>query len=237
VQRRLRDLLTVRRELAALTLAPTDARGAADRAARLQELSNRKERLEGTLARSLPELARLRAEDRASPADLAAALPAGSAFLDLYRYHLWNAKRNQWEPAHYAAFVLLSGAAVRRIELGAAEPIEKDLAAWRRAITAGRASPASARLRRRVWDQLGLPAETATVYIFPDGPLAALPWAALPGKVSGTNGTAACAARGCDRRSRHSCRPLSSRARPRGAIPPVPRPAAWSAVCAAWADV
>jgi CHAT domain-containing protein len=85
--------------------------------------------------------------------------------------------------------VLRKGHPVRRIELGRAEPVEKALADWRRAIAEGLDSPASADLRRLVWDRLSehLPDRPdSTIYLCPDGELSALPWAALPGRARGT---------------------------------------------------
>jgi CHAT domain-containing protein len=59
--------------------------------------------------------------------------------------------------------------------------------AWRRAIAARHASDAAATLRRLVWEPVAreLPADAATVYLAPDGALARLPWAALPGSRPG----------------------------------------------------
>ena len=65
----------------------------------------------------------------------------------------------------------------KRIELGRAEPIEKALAAWRKAISEGLDSPAPVELRELVWDKLASHLSTkegSTIYLCPDGELSAL---------------------------------------------------------------
>jgi CHAT domain-containing protein/tetratricopeptide (TPR) repeat protein len=179
---RLQELLDTRRQLAQLLLGLD--RQEKDRDQQLQRLIRRKEDLEKKLAARLPELN----APQAPYTDLVDRLPDGSAFVDFHR-HLHRGKgEKEWRP-HYVAFVLGKGRPVRRVELGPAEPIEKALAAWRQAITEGLDSPASAELRRLVWDRLSehLPDRPdSTVYLCPDGELSALPWPALPGRVRGT---------------------------------------------------
>jgi CHAT domain-containing protein len=178
---KLREWLDARRDLARLILGLD--RQAKDRDRRLRELTQRKEGLEKELAAKLPEL-------RAAQApytDLVERLPEDAAFVDLHRHLHREEGAEKWRP-HYVAFVLRRGHPVRRVGLGRAEPIEKALAAWRRAIAAGRDSPA-ADLRRLIWDKLAghLPGGAgSTVYLCPDGELSALPWAALPGRTKGT---------------------------------------------------
>jgi CHAT domain-containing protein/tetratricopeptide (TPR) repeat protein len=187
VRRRAEELLEVRLQLSRLLLAHGDEQAQARRQ-RLQELTDRKEWLERQLARDLPELARERARRRVSHADLAKALPARAAFLDLYRYQYVDFKRRRWDEGHYAAFVLRAGSPVVRVELGPAPPIEGALSRWRHDLAGGRDSPAAAELRRLVWEPLvdHLPRDLETVYVCPDGQLNAAPWAALPGRRPGT---------------------------------------------------
>jgi CHAT domain-containing protein len=86
------------------------------------------------------------------------------------------------------AFVLQHGEPVRRAELGQAVPIEQALAQWRQDIENGRAGTAAGQLRRLAWEPVArqLRQGTDTVYLAPEGPLAVLPWAALPGSKPGT---------------------------------------------------
>ncbi len=65
---------------------------------------------------------------------------------------------------------------------------QSGLSRWRKAIAAGLHSDAAGQLRGLVWEKLEphLAANTATVYLCPEGPLSALPWPALPGQQKGT---------------------------------------------------
>jgi CHAT domain-containing protein len=187
---RWRELLQTRRRLAGLLLQPEPGAGQARDVAALTE---RKEALERELAGRLPELARRQAATASRPADLAARLPAGSAFIDLVLYwhygqHVGPDSRSRSRlTKSYVAFVLRPGQAAVRVELGPAEPIDKALARWRADLTAARGGAAS-ELRRLLWEPLArrLPAETTTIYLAPEGALARLPWAALPGQSAGT---------------------------------------------------
>jgi CHAT domain-containing protein len=182
VRGKLKELLDARRELARLVLGlDKQEKGRDDR---LRKLTQRKEDLEKELAAKLPVLT----DAQAPYTDLADHLPDDAAFVDLYRHLHRPRGEKQWRP-HYVAFVLRKGRAVRRVELGQAKPIEKALAAWRKAIADGLDSPAAADLRKLIWDKLAtyLPeAEGSPIYLCPDADLSALPWAALPGRAKGT---------------------------------------------------
>jgi CHAT domain-containing protein len=192
------SLLAARQELAGLLLGPAGgpaglpAPGPADR---VRDLAARKEGLEKELARLLPPFAAAQKARALTPEDLVASLPEGTAFLDLVHYghferdlKVAGRKGYRWG-ARYAAFVLTPGRAARRVELGAAGDIDREVRAWRRAVAEGRADDGPARrLRRLLWEPVAghLPAGTHTVWLSPEGALAALPWAALPGPVPGT---------------------------------------------------
>jgi CHAT domain-containing protein/Tfp pilus assembly protein PilF len=181
------DLLDARRQLARLLLAPAGA-PIKDRDQRLADLTARKESLERKLAEALPDLARQQALQRAPHTDLLKRLPAGTAFVDLIRYDTSDAKARRRGEPRYVAFVLQRGEPVRRAELGPAAPIEQALAQWRQDIDNGRAGPAADQLRRLAWEPVAKQIREGmdTVYLAPEGPLAALPWAALPGRKPGS---------------------------------------------------
>jgi CHAT domain-containing protein len=190
LRKRVADLLDLRSQLARLLLAPAPDKGAEQRAAHLQELTERKEKLEKGLARRLSQLA----EKQPLYTDLVQALPRRAAFIDLLLYgHREKGPKARFK-LHYVAFILRKGHPVRRVELGAAAPIEIALAEWRQNIEAERdskdrrPSPAACKLRQLVWDPLArhLPDKLEAVYLCPDDPLSALPWAALPGRRPGT---------------------------------------------------
>jgi tetratricopeptide (TPR) repeat protein len=181
------DLLDARRQLARLLLAPATA-AIKDRAGRLQELTDRKERLEHELAARLPELARRQALQRAPYTDLIVQLPERTAVVDLWRYNRSGKDPKALGPPQYAAFVLQRGQPIRRVDLGPAQPVEQALEEWRRDIANRHAGLAAEQLRRLVWEPLADRFErgTDTVYVSPDGALAGLPWGALPGNTPGS---------------------------------------------------
>jgi CHAT domain-containing protein/Tfp pilus assembly protein PilF len=203
-----RDLLQTwrdtRRELAQLTLTPAAAEPAAVRArqGRLDDCTRRKEKLERELAALLPDFRRQALQSPPEPDALRDRLPADAAFLDLFRYRLWDAKERKWGNYRYTAFVLRHGHPVRQAELEDAGAIENAMHRWRQALAAqGRAADdtpsardlaaeadrAAAELRRLVWRPLAsLLGPARRVWVCPDGPLAALPFAALPGDKPGT---------------------------------------------------
>jgi CHAT domain-containing protein len=193
-------LATTRRELAGVLLQPVRDEKARDK--ELNRLTERKEKLERDLAALLPELRQWQDQDRFGAEDLAKCLAADNAFLDFVRYIALDfnfdkpGKDGEKMIVSYAAFVLVKGRTVQRIELGPAQPIDDAVTAWRQAIAAWRAdldpraskdlvaqaNRRAAEMRRLVWDKLAstLPARTTTLYLSPDGDLARLPWAALP---------------------------------------------------------
>jgi CHAT domain-containing protein/Tfp pilus assembly protein PilF len=191
VRRHWDELLSVRRQLTRLLLTPTRP-PAFDR--QVRELTERKERLERLLSRELPALPEEQALEALGSADLGKTLPKRTAFIDLLRYIRFEqdpmvpGKKGLRLTYGYAAFVLLPGRPVRRAELGAAEVIERALARWRQSIARRADSPAAGQLRRLVWEPLArhLDRDTRLVYLAPDGPLARLPWAALPGRKAGS---------------------------------------------------
>jgi CHAT domain-containing protein len=182
-----------RRHLARLLLAPASD----DKYfKRLQQVSEDKEDLERQLAGKLPALKRQQDLDRLGPKDLLAHLPEHAVFIDLYRYGHFQQDTKKpgrqgasWTPS-YVAFVVRQDPQqpIVRVELGAAAPLDEAVSAWRRAIADKKSSLAAETLRRSVWDKLAkyLPAGTQTVLLAADGPLTALPWAALPGNKAGT---------------------------------------------------
>jgi CHAT domain-containing protein/Tfp pilus assembly protein PilF len=186
------ELRDARRQLNGLLTVPVKNSAARDQ--QLRELTDRKERLERELAELRQELPREKELDHLGPADLAAKLPPKSVFLDFVRYVRFQqdphvpGKEGERRTPCYTAFVLAAGRPVRRIELGPAEPIDAAIRQWRQAIDSRKDSPVAADLARLVWRPVAehLPAGTLTVYLAPDGDLARLPFAALPGNKTGT---------------------------------------------------
>jgi CHAT domain-containing protein len=127
-------------------------------------------------------------------ADLQKALPAGTAFVDFLEYsHFAATEAGTRGPAQERRFVafVVRASEFHVVELGPGQPIDKAVDAWRREI-AGKGSidkgePPARVLARKVWQPLEkYVAGCDTVLVAPDGSLARMPFAALPGKKEGT---------------------------------------------------
>jgi tetratricopeptide (TPR) repeat protein/CHAT domain-containing protein len=193
ISRQWDEITAVRRQIARLLLDPGGDLAARDR--KLSEVTDRKDRLERELARHLPDVVRQAANYRLTPDDLARQLPARTTFIDL----LWFVNEEAGhEPGkngvrrinHYVAFVVAPGRPVVRVELGEAGSLDQVVTDWRTAIqrNLNYDDDKLQELRRVFWEEIAnhLPADTQTVYLAPDGNLARLPWAALPGSKAGT---------------------------------------------------
>ncbi len=148
--------------------------------ARNDSLTAEKEQLERDLARALPEGALDDPLDRLGPAGLAGALPAGAAFVDVYRYaHRLGPDSTE---ARYAAVVTVHSAPPVLVPLGAADALDSLADAWLDAVVEGSmAAPERDALVAVAWAPVAaaLPAGTSRVWVAPDGELVRVPWAVL----------------------------------------------------------
>jgi CHAT domain-containing protein len=191
-QERWQKLIDTRRQLSRLFMNPLQDR--TKYKSTLQELTERKEKLESEVAQRLPTFGRWQQLDVLGPEDLAKKLPARCAFIDFLHYVYFEqdpkipGKKGERLRPSYVAFVLSRAQPVQRVELGLADPIDRAITEWRREIEDQKTGPAAATLRRLVWDPLAkhIPEDTDTVYLAPDGALSRLPWAALPGRKPNT---------------------------------------------------
>jgi len=118
----------------------------------------------------------------AHPDQLGEALPSDTVLVDFFRYTFVNDGEDR-----LIAFVL-DDQQVRRVELGAAGPVEDAVAEWRESLAyrdalgepllTSRIDSRGAAVARLVFDPLDL--QASTVVIVPDGALAGLPFGALP---------------------------------------------------------
>jgi CHAT domain-containing protein len=163
------------------------------------DLLKEMDQLELELSKYWPEAQKRLDEADKGPRELSARLPRGSAFIDFIRYDEFT-ERQVVRP-RYVAFVLLPGQSARRVELGEAELIDREIRDWRISVDqwkpqSGEAGQAwekqneihSEALRRAVWEPIAerLPADTRLLLLAPDGDLARFPFAALPGSRSGS---------------------------------------------------
>ncbi|MBV9924627.1 MAG: CHAT domain-containing protein [Acidobacteria bacterium] len=164
--------------------------GAAD--GPLEERRAGRARLEAEVGRLEAEVstrsAEFRTEARAvTVGDVRAALPADAALVELATFRPYDprakTRRERFGPARYAAYVLKREGAPRWVDLGEAAPLEREVEAWRRALT--NPSSADVRERGRAVDELvmhpvrRLLGETRHVFLSPDGVLNLVPFGAL----------------------------------------------------------
>jgi CHAT domain-containing protein/Tfp pilus assembly protein PilF len=193
VERLVGQLQDTTRLLASLALTgdpSLDSSARSLRLAQLARLGERKDRLEAELARRSAEFRLLQAQRQLSSEALRGALPAGVALVDFLEYTHWSpsaAKKGAWQrEGRLVAFVLRRDRPTARVELGPSRPVAGAVQVWRGALRrgvalAGDVNPA-AMLRQRLWLPLARHLSGAeTVLLSPDGALAWLPFAALPG--------------------------------------------------------
>jgi CHAT domain-containing protein/tetratricopeptide (TPR) repeat protein len=156
------------------------------------ELRRQEDQLERDLAERVRGYRDWQRHRRAGPKDLAAELRPGEVLVELVQYRGYDFTATNpgqsWQPARYAAVLLWRAATepaeprIRFVPLGAAQPIDQTIHAWRVAVQGGAvAVPLDEDLRRRVWEPLAqaLPAEAQRLFVVPDGELALLPFEAI----------------------------------------------------------
>ncbi len=172
-----------------LTSAETDSKKTTQREEEIVRLDSEKERLEKSLARTLPGFADQLENQRGQPRELWKQLPANAVFIDLVRYALAEqnpsvpGNKGQNKTSSYAAFVLHADQPIVRVELGPARPIDDAARAWRASVAERRSDrEAAGTLSRLVWQPVAkaIPKNVKTLSLCPDSSLAVIPWAALP---------------------------------------------------------
>jgi len=194
-------LRAVQQELAHLALATVQPRHQDARRMRLDELNERKEQLESTLARLSQAFRRSADVQSCRVEDLKRALPEGWAVVEFIRRSVVtppeSSPGNPRAEMHYEAFVVRAsvdhaGEEIPWLDLGPAAAIDDAVDQWRKRIVGkdiGRhpaVSPPTA-LRSLIWERVESHlVGCSAVIIVPDGRLNFLPWAALPGREPGT---------------------------------------------------
>jgi CHAT domain-containing protein len=179
------------RLLAALTLAPVDARTAAARRQQAETLTHQKENLESRLNSLSAPFREQQKQATLTPADVQRTLPADAALVDFLFYthqdHTQTDRRKRWQ-RRLSAWVVRRGQTVVRVDLGLAEPIRQAATTWRQALTRRDAAGTEGRkLHQVLWQPLAkLLGGAKTVLISPDGVLGTVPFAPLPGSKEGT---------------------------------------------------
>ncbi|HEY1418792.1 MAG TPA: CHAT domain-containing protein, partial [Myxococcaceae bacterium] len=187
------DLAAATNRLATQALAVPDPKRADAWRAEVAERTRRKEEIEVALAGRDSAFRAARAEARRTSEEVRAALPPDAALLDLLEYTHADppagGKGRLVKEARVLAFVVRRDRPVVMVDLGPRRPIAEAVEGWRAQL----ARPVSAldgparEVRALVWEPLEAHLEGAkTVLVSPDGALARVPLAALPGKAPGS---------------------------------------------------
>jgi CHAT domain-containing protein len=192
----LAELRQCRAGLARLARAtPANKEQQADWRRRFDDLERRKEELETQLAQKSDSFRQYLGLRQATARQVADALPPQTALVDFLEYTHYGpppeGKGGFAKEGRLLAFVLARGREPVCLQLGQAQPIAQAVRAWRRPMQSsppGRLDDkAAAGLLGRVWQPLQKHlAGASTVLLAPDGALAALPFAALPGAKPGS---------------------------------------------------
>ncbi|MEM6929434.1 MAG: CHAT domain-containing tetratricopeptide repeat protein, partial [Myxococcota bacterium] len=155
-----------------LDLERTRARPDAER---IEQLTGELDRIQSALAAASGAYAE--ASRTVALEEVAAALPAHTALLELVVYRPFDARRAMFGADHYAAYVLRPDGSVRGVALGPADPIDREVRSVREAIVRQRSvSKAARRLSSATLGRLGDALRDVThLYVAPDGPLALVP--------------------------------------------------------------
>jgi CHAT domain-containing protein/Tfp pilus assembly protein PilF len=176
-------------QLAQLALAAPAPSQREDYRHQLQQWTEDKERQEGELAQKSAAFRQHQAQARLTPAQVQALLPKDAALIDFLEYTHFTPppnRKGKWDvDRHLAAFVVRPGLLVQ-LDLGPLRPISNAIDRWRQAVsrpsTGKEQGEAGAELRRRLWQPLTTHLQGVnTVLVSPDGAVARLPLAALPG--------------------------------------------------------
>jgi CHAT domain-containing protein/tetratricopeptide (TPR) repeat protein len=193
VKRLLRELQIARAGLARLARTIPGSGAVASWRERFDRLEASKRQAQEQLAQASPQFARW--QHRPSATEVAATLPADTALVEFvsYKHYLrYNRHRHTWlvEPK-LLAFVLRQGRPIVLIPLGKVAAFTARVRAWRGPLLSGRPTApdfaVAAWLSKHLWEPLEKHlVGVNTVLISPDGELANLPFAALPGKKPGS---------------------------------------------------
>ncbi len=156
------------------------------KAERIDALARRKEALEARLALASEGYRAARGAVAATPESLRRLLPEDAALVDFFVYRWSDYARPVRERfrARLTAFILRRGRPTARVELGGLDALSGAINAWRKDTGSGRNGAA---LRRLLWLPLEPHLEgVSTVLLSPDGPVASVPFGALPGGKRGS---------------------------------------------------
>jgi CHAT domain-containing protein len=155
----------------------------------LQQLTEDKERQESNLAQKSVAFRQQQAQARLTPPQVQALLPKDTALIDFLEYTHFTPspkRKDQLEGERHLAVFVVRPRLLEQLDLGPVRPIATAIDRWRQAVSRPAAEKdlreVGAELRRRLWQPLTAHLQgVGTVLVSPDGAVARLPLAALPG--------------------------------------------------------
>ena len=190
VVKAMQELGLVRAELSKLVFGGPGPEGPDAYQRRIADLEKQRDALEAKLIKLSQSFARQKKAIQADTRQVAGALPRGAVLLEIVRISYYDFKgqglTNKWLPDHYLAFVLHAGNGdqVGLVDLGQADPINKAVAAFKKAMASPRElntiNAASRELHRLVFapvqTKLG---KSKEIFLSPDGDLNLIPFEVL----------------------------------------------------------
>jgi tetratricopeptide (TPR) repeat protein/CHAT domain-containing protein len=192
--RRLEEYTQTVAQLSVLALGAPDPKKPEEWKARIEDLSQRNDKLEAELSRLDAVFSAAQAVASRTPELLQGAIPSDTALIDFLVYWAFQrpaqGKGNFETEPHVLAFVVRQGQAIARMDLGPVAPINAAINAWRPLLVSGKVDAAeiaaAATLRRLIWEPLEAQlVGVSSVLISPDGPLGLVPLGAMRGKEPG----------------------------------------------------
>ena len=115
-------------------------------------------------------------------------LAKGEVLLDFVEYcrHSWDPRLPGVEgyrgEEHYRVYIVAPDAKLQFLELGTCAEIDREIDAWRKAVSEGDGVPCGWKLSRLLWHRIRkhLPKGTRRLFIAPAGKISLISWAALP---------------------------------------------------------
>lgn len=185
VEELFQQLREVTQQLATLALSGSGDQGGPDSRAEYQRLYDRRQRIELQLSSSRVEVDSQTVDPISSIQQSLEDKQVLIDFLEYWRSVPGEAGDSQsFTPRRgLTAFVVRKDQPVVRCDLGDAEEIHRLVTVWRRTHGApGRGAAAGISLRERIWEPIAeFVNEGDTILVSPDGPMALVPLAALPG--------------------------------------------------------
>ena len=197
----IQDYTAVRRQLSILAISSRNPSDLPRYRTDITNLTQQLEALEGELSRASAVFRQVQMEATGGPSEVCTLVPVNAALIDLFWFERYvppvTPGARPVLTSHYAVFILRGSDCEKsiRLDLGPAAPIDDDVRRFREALSREAHDPATRELRARYRQALAARlkaklfppdvqaavAGKSRLFISPDGTLALLPFALLPG--------------------------------------------------------